>query len=298
MKSIYLYIAFLFVGCATVNVPISTPQLNQKSVDNQSGEMLIGHCSRNCLLVSPYKEWYLKNYDDYKVDSITADIFRNQLKDKSIVIFMGTWCGDSRREVPRLLKILDYCKIPDDQVKMVMMDYREGAYKQSPQHEERGMQIFRVPSFLIYSGDQEKGRIIESPKESLEKDIQKILSGESYVPNYPAGSWLMKELATNPAPRLIKDTARLVAKLKPWLRNQSELNSIALVSLDAKEFEKAVLLYQISTILFPTSISGWNGLGRALISNGKKQLAKAPLQQANSIDPKNTETIKLMTLTE
>ncbi len=24
---------------------------------------------------------------------------------------MGTWCGDSRREVPRMYKILDYCQV-------------------------------------------------------------------------------------------------------------------------------------------------------------------------------------------
>jgi hypothetical protein len=49
-----------------------------------------GHCSRTCLLESPYKEWFVKNYSEYSVDSNTANKLVPLLKNKTIVVFMGT----------------------------------------------------------------------------------------------------------------------------------------------------------------------------------------------------------------
>ena len=106
------------------------------------------------------------------------------LKDKKITLFMGTWCGDSRREVPRLLKILDCCGFPPEQLKMIMVSNQPDMYKQSPGHEEYGRNIIRVPTLIIEGMSHELGRIIEFPVVSLEKDLLRILRSEGYVPNY------------------------------------------------------------------------------------------------------------------
>ena len=181
MKNIFIVtgiLAIAMAGCSIAHLPVNTPEINTKVKDERVNEMLLGHCSRSCLLESPFKEWFLKNYSDYSLDSVTAEKLVPLLKDKTIVVFMGTWCGDSRREVPRFIKLLDHCGVPESALKLVMVDYRDGAYKQSPQHEERGKNIFRVPTFLVYAVNKELGRIIEFPKESLEKDLLNILDGK------------------------------------------------------------------------------------------------------------------------
>jgi thiol-disulfide isomerase/thioredoxin len=183
MKSIFhvMVFAIIITSCASLRSPVNTPELNKRVKDERVTEMLLGHCSRTSLMESPYKEWFKKNYSDYSVDSSSSNELSKLLHDKSIVVFMGTWCGDSKREVPRLLKILDYCAFPDSSLKLIMVDYRDGAYKQSPQHEEKGLNIFRVPTILIFQGTNEVGRIIESPKESLEKDLILILAIYSWI---------------------------------------------------------------------------------------------------------------------
>jgi hypothetical protein len=97
---------------------------------------------------------------------------------------MGTWCGDSRREVPRMYKILDYCGVKASQIQLVNVSNSDTAYKQSPGHEEKGMDIRRVPDLLVFNNNREQGRIVESPVVSLEKDLLSIVSGAPYEPRY------------------------------------------------------------------------------------------------------------------
>jgi hypothetical protein len=83
-----------------------------------------------------------------------------------------------------MLKILDASGIKENQITLVMVSNEADMYKQSPQHEEKGKNIIRVPTFIISEGMTEIGRIVESPKQSLEKDLMLILERKEYVPNY------------------------------------------------------------------------------------------------------------------
>jgi len=151
---------------------------------------------------APYDSWFVRNYSDYKVDSATADQLRSKLgaslnapstgRDITFTIFMGTWCGDSKREVPRIFKILDYCGIDSSRVQLVMVSAAEAAYKQSPDHEERGENIFRVPDLIVQNKGKEMGRIVESPVQSLEKDLLQLADGEHYTPHYEGVDLLAK----------------------------------------------------------------------------------------------------------
>jgi hypothetical protein len=146
--------------------------------------MLLGKCTRAALMQAPFVDWFKPNYDSYPVDSFTCNFIRPLLAAKSITIFMGTWCGDSQREVPRVLKMLDCCGFPGKNLTLVMIGDKDSLYKKSPEHEEAGRNIVRVPTIIIEQQGIEMGRIIELPKLSLEKDMLSILRKENYLPNY------------------------------------------------------------------------------------------------------------------
>ncbi len=183
----YLNTILFLVGCGTVQNLISTPPQNQIVKAKHGSEMLLGNCTRDCLLQKPFSDWFIKNYEEYKVDSSQIETRSKLLKKKNITIFLGTWCGDSKREVPRMLKILDAAGVHEKQINLIMVSNDDGMYKQSPQHEEKGMNILRVPTFIISEGKNEIGRIIEFPKQSLEKDLMLILERKEYIPNYATG---------------------------------------------------------------------------------------------------------------
>jgi hypothetical protein len=65
-----------------------------------------------------------------------------------------------------------------------MVSNHDTLYKQSPEHEERGLNILRVPTLIVYDNNNELNRFVEYPVESIEKDLLKMLSRLPYKPNY------------------------------------------------------------------------------------------------------------------
>ena len=187
MKTYFIIIIvslFTISSCSVTRNSSSHVLVNQLSKDSRGNDMLLGKCTRSALLQAPFADWFKPNYDSYIVDSFTCNFIRPLLAGKSITIFMGTWCGDSKREVPRVLKMLDCCNFPAKDLTLVMVSNKDSLYKKSPQHEEAGKNIVRVPTIIIEQKGAEIGRIIEFPKTSLEKDMLSILRKENYQPNY------------------------------------------------------------------------------------------------------------------
>jgi len=182
---IIIFISGITISSCSVSKSSSSPGLlNQTSKDSHGNDMLLGKCTRAALVQSPFADWFKPNYDSYVVDSFTCNFIRPLLAGKSMTIFMGTWCGDSRREVPRVLKMLDCCGFPINDLTLVMVGNSDSLYKKSPQHEEVGKNLVRVPTIIVEQKNAEIGRIIEFPITSLEKDLLAILRKEKYQPNY------------------------------------------------------------------------------------------------------------------
>ena len=71
----------------------------------------------------PYSSWFTKGYEEYQADSQAVGILGELAKDDiTIKIVMGTWCPDSRREVPRFMKMLDIWKFPEVNVTFIGVD--------------------------------------------------------------------------------------------------------------------------------------------------------------------------------
>lgn len=103
----------------------------------------------------------------------------------SIICVMGTWCGDSEREVPRFWKILDEAANPRLELTMFAVgrssDAKAKALLEDIGFEEPLRQTYAVelvPTFIFMAGDQELGRIVESPEATLEQDAARILSAK------------------------------------------------------------------------------------------------------------------------
>ncbi len=179
-RSIFL-IGVLFI----LGTLLSKAQLiNQKTTDANKREKLLGLISKEGLTQDSFAQWFNVNYESYNVDTLRLKTIQKRLKKYRILAFMGTWCGDSRREVPRFYKILERMEYPMKNLTMVAVDNTPENYKKSPTGEEKGYDIIKVPTFIFTKDGVEINRIVESPKVSLEEDIKAIVMKASYVPNY------------------------------------------------------------------------------------------------------------------
>jgi len=248
--SLFFYILFC-ISCHHHLTPQSSAVSNMEVKDHNGNSQLLGKATREKLRQTPYGDWFNKNYDTYPVDSATLGQLRTSLTGKHLMVFLGTWCGDSRREVPRFLKILDCCGIDPASIDIVTVSNADSLYKQSPGHEERGRDIFRVPDFIVFDQGKEMGRIVESPVTSLEKDLLSIASGASYTPHYQGGALLAEVFHREKVGKVKKHLSQLTGRLKPLVSTPGELSSYAKVLLAAGQPEKADIVRELNARLFP-----------------------------------------------
>ena len=107
-------------------------------------------------------------YDNY----VPSDFSVLKHDDVSVVIFFGTWCHDSKRELPKALKIFNEIGINDENIELIAV----GLDKKEPQGRAAKLRLMYTPTLIFFRGSQEIGRIIEKPVISLEKDIALIIS--------------------------------------------------------------------------------------------------------------------------
>lgn len=167
-------IIFLFLFTATSIVAFS------QATQDKSGN-LIGHAKKSDFLKKQYKGWFQHHYKNYQPDDQVVKKIKNNLKDVSVLCFMGTWCGDSKRETPRFYKIMEAADFNfEKNFKLIALN----RLKRTPDNLQKDYKIIRIPTFIFYKFGKELGRYVEYPRETMEKDILKILEGKTYRHSY------------------------------------------------------------------------------------------------------------------
>ncbi len=152
---------------------ILAQEYNTITVDEKTDKpMLIGYTTLEAFNDTSFSWWWNSAYNMYEVDSVDVEELKVKLEDVDIKIVMGTWCSDSRTEVPHFYKILDEINYPEDKVTLINVN-RD---MQGLENEVEGLDINFVPTFIFYKAGEEIGRIIEMPYETLEKDMLELVT--------------------------------------------------------------------------------------------------------------------------
>jgi len=169
MKKIFLaglFLAFAFQVAfgQNVNKVVTDPMLHSN--------VLVGPCTLNGLEHGIFSRWFNEEYKSYHPDATTVKAIAKKINKTTITIVFGSWCGDSRMQVGRFYKVLDEAGFDINHVKniAVLRSLKAGDTDIS------GLHIRRVPTFIISYQNKEIGRIVESPKVSLEADLAAIVN--------------------------------------------------------------------------------------------------------------------------
>lgn len=121
-------------------------------------------------IFDPLPEFRLEK-EKYQPDTESVEILKKTTADVQIIVFLGTWCSDSKREVPRFLKIMELVQNPTITFKLLGLDRS----KRDVEGLAEQYQVEYVPTFVVLHDEKEIGRIVETPTVGLEQDLVEIL---------------------------------------------------------------------------------------------------------------------------
>jgi thiol-disulfide isomerase/thioredoxin len=294
MKNFIMAIAVLSAfACNNHIAPSGTPYQNKEFVNEKGTTMLIGRNAPYMLKQGSYKEWFEKNYNTYSADTVSVEALGPLLRGKTIEVFLGSWCGDSKREVPRMMKILERSGFDTAQLHLTFVDYSLKAYKQSPQHEEKGKDIHHVPTFIIYENKREIGRIVESPVITLEKDMLRILKQEAYIPNYKA---ILKWQEKKGRKKIMSEEAlhNIAHELKPACSSTSEFNGYGYMLFSSGKKAEAYNVFRLNTMMFPEKPGSFASLGEYYFLTGDKMAARQCYEKVLQLKPDDANAKKML----
>ncbi len=233
-----------------------------------------------------FNKWYHKNYTNFHLSDKEHHWSKN-LKDVEVDIYLGTWCGDTKSLVPKFVKLWDELGLNREKLKFIALySGGTGKYKQSPNREEKGKGIFRVPTFIFKKNGKEISRIVEKPVNDLEIDITQIAIGHPSIPNYRSANYLFKILKTHSVQEL-KQNKKYIYKAYRMKKSAGELNSLGYVYLDNNEIEKALYVLYYNTKFFPYEPNVYDSYAEALEKAGKTEEAIRNYERVLLLDRSN-----------
>lgn len=163
ISSVYvpLLMVFVLAGCSHPGKVAVKP----------NEHMEIGWTPRAVFQSPSYAVWFDTIYANYEINIEYTDRLRWMKENVEIDIVYAMWCGDSRREMPRFFKVMDAIRFPSEKITLIAVDRTMLV----PPNVKEEYGITNVPTFIVKYKGMEIGRIIESPKTSLEQDLFELL---------------------------------------------------------------------------------------------------------------------------
>jgi hypothetical protein len=183
--------AFAFDGGGASTAAAAEPESIGRATQVRDGSSthLLLSAGGHTLLVSPHQgssgpmalaelfdsapTWRLRA-DAYEPDADAVTALKAYDRDAEVTVALGTWCGDSRNYVPRLLRALEVADNP--RLRLQLVSIHRGF--DEPAELIREERLTNVPTVIVREAGEEIGRIVETPaSETVEGDLAAILGG-------------------------------------------------------------------------------------------------------------------------
>ncbi|MBX7183509.1 MAG: hypothetical protein K1Y01_00020 [Vicinamibacteria bacterium] len=257
------------------------------SAPAQDRATLVGRVTTSDLKAAPYSDWFDGQYARYQPDAANVERLRPLLGGVSVEAFFGTWCGDSRRQIPRLARLLDLAGVNESRLTLVALSDRPMEFKQAPGRPEAKRYVHRTPTIVVLRDGREIGRIVETPAATLDSDLLAILEGRGPAPRYGAEGWVHRLFTDLPPEEAIK----ALASGGPEVQKRSDPDSLWHYAehdlLKNGRAREAQAVLDLHLALNPRSVTGHILMSETLATLGRKEEARAAVERALAIEPAN-----------
>ena len=254
--------------------------------------LLVGPVTRAELKAAPFSEWFESEYAAYQPSEAGLESLRGHLEGISIEAYFGTWCGDSRRQIPHLVRLLDLAGFDERRLSLIALSDRAKEFKQAPGNPEARRRVHRTPTIVLLREGKEVGRIVETPFASLETDLLAILVGHGAEPRYGAEAFvhrLFAELTPAEAEKALRSAG-------PEILKRSDPDSLTHYAeqdlLRNGRASEAKSLLDLHLQLNPRSVLGHILMSDALMALGRKAEAIEAIDRALAIEPGNNRALR------
>jgi hypothetical protein len=185
-------LAVLAMTCHAAGAAAATPAAADTTrgfvrQESARGPLLLGPVTAADILAA-FPAWP-EELDGWQPDTTTVAVLQAVAEPTDVQVVLGTWCGDSRREVPRFWRLLEVVANPVLRLEMVAVGRADDEAANQVLAElglgadfRAELGIDKVPTFIFRRQGGEIGRIVETPVVSLEGDTAAILAGEVVAP--------------------------------------------------------------------------------------------------------------------
>jgi len=136
-----------------------------------------GLFSRRDMEGEPTFSWLPTGIEEYTPNDAAVSVLEKNLPSYQLLIFVGTWCGDTKDLLPKLFKVLQQANIATDDLMMVGMDREKTTITREGKRLVRKYKAKSLPTFVVIDGNgDEVGRIVESANKNVEEDLVAIIS--------------------------------------------------------------------------------------------------------------------------
>lgn len=139
--------------------------------EKSKSEIMIGYCTLDGIRDTGFLASYQKEYDQFGPNKLLMNQMYSLLNGITVTIVMGTWCSDSRVQVPRFMRLFDDLEHSFATPTFICVDQN----KKAGDVDIQNLNILKVPTFIVYYQGRELGRIIETPTTTLDQDFLNIL---------------------------------------------------------------------------------------------------------------------------
>jgi tetratricopeptide (TPR) repeat protein len=233
-----------------------------------------------------FKQWFNKNYLDFKVSNKKRTWIKD-LKNVEVDVYLGTWCGDSKKWVPKFIKLWDEIGLNRNQLKFIALyGFVDGKYKQGPNREEKNKDIHRVPTFIVKRNGKEIARIVESPNNDLETDLAQIALGYPSNPNYRGATHMISLFMSNSIDS-IRTNIKYLDEVYRLVKSPRELNTLGYVYLESDRIDEALTIFYYNTRFFKYDPNVYDSYAEALVKSGQNEEAIKNYEKVLLLDRSN-----------
>ena len=114
-------------------------------------------------------KWFASGIERYHPNQDIVDSLK-AYKDFSLVVVLGTWCSDTKEQLPKLIKVLQQMNYPLQSVQLIAVNRDKKVPKQF-----RNFFSSNVPTVFVLRQNNVIGKVVETPIKSMEEDVLEIL---------------------------------------------------------------------------------------------------------------------------